>query len=147
MTQSKINFLNDPDTNKISFQKVKCANCGGNHTANYSGCPKRIEFKQIQDSIRDKNLKQKRSKQLSFADAVKSDTIPSQVKSSKVEDFPPLPQSTQQSDPVNSNADTFSNDEIMQITKIVFQRLKSCKSKEEQLLLIFEVTAQFVFPE
>lgn len=34
---------------------VKCANCNGNHTSSYKGCPKRKEFIRIQEKISNKN--------------------------------------------------------------------------------------------
>lgn len=51
------NLVKNNPRSKIPDELVKCANCGGPHTANYSKCPERLKYIRIQGVVREKLVK------------------------------------------------------------------------------------------
>lgn len=141
--------LKDADTNKISQDSVKCANCGSNHTANYSECPKRIEYINTQQKIRLKNSQKQSNdskkqpivqENISFSQIVKSSTnISPNVVSNVMKNIPEVR-------PTN-NPNLFAHNEIMTLFTELIQRLHACTNKTEQLHVIVDVTSKYIFPD
>lgn len=133
----------------IPTHKLKCVNCGGNHTANFSGC----EYLSNQTKVK-REKKQKQNKP-SFSN----------------NDFPTiLPNSTPSYNPFNTKTDTnpfrirgqqnpsfsnvcagesnklFSSDELVAIISETFSCLKNCSTKEDQLMVIFKIVQKYCYP-
>lgn len=131
---------------KIPTHKLKCANCEGNHTANFSGCPKRQS--QLQSVKVQKSKKQN--------EPIYS-TQQAQVQFSN-SDFPPLPSRSQNShtsssrannhtsyaDATNSN-ELFNSEELIQIISDTFHSLRGCKSKEDQIKVVFTIVQKYCY--
>jgi len=148
--------LKDPDTNKIQETSVKCANCGLNHTANFSECPKRLEFINTQRSIQARNSQKLKSNSLSqppiqnrlFSDVIKeSNAKQSASSSSNIQVSSQKVSFLSQKVRPTTNPNLFSHSEIMIIFNELIKRLYSCTNKTEQLQVIIEVTSKYVFPD
>lgn len=121
---------------RVPEHKLKCANCDGNHTAGFIGCPKRP----------------------TRMEKTKSNSYTNKRFDFRNEDFPHMPKSTplpgwrqyQPKDKTNSSSsnDTglFDRNEILPIIGEVMSKLQKCKSKEEQLMTIFEVITKYCMP-
>ncbi|XP_035908840.1 uncharacterized protein LOC118510735 [Anopheles stephensi] len=115
----------------IPAHKLKCANCDGNHPANFWNCPK-------------KPAKPK-------ASAPKKPVSRDFVFEGNA--FPALPPVQTSYSAINQNAshhhtyndELFNTTEITSIVGEVFCKLRSCKSKEQQITAIFEVVSKFCF--
>lgn len=148
----------DPDTNKVIESEVKCANCGGNHTANFNECPKRLEYIKVQQKLRQRNS-EKQAKQMessqsvSFAEVVKK---ANQTKDkSWIKEIPWNHQSqdstlhrkfSNKNNTIINNDNLFSSDEIMSIFMELLEKLKNCSSKIDQLRVTMEITTKYLFP-
>lgn len=148
----------DPDTKKIQQAEVKCANCQQNHTANYSQCPKRLEFINIQKSLQNKNAKPKpQNKVVPSSSAYTGDALFSQIvkeshQNSKLHsDFTKIssqtpPQSNNVKVRLMKNHDMFNSSEILAIFEELLSKLSACESKADQLKATVEVIAKYLFP-
>jgi hypothetical protein len=63
---------------RIPDNMVKCANCAGNHTANFSKCPKRLDYINIKDQINQRNSKTppKRTKDSTISHRLSTNQFP-----------------------------------------------------------------------
>lgn len=133
-------------------ESLKCCNCGGNHQADYVDCPSRQKFIEMRTKLSSKNTKNN-NRAINFPDI------------SQMQHFPPLTPAPRipsawsnqfsfknttanigtSNNTRNTNPDLFNSDEIMQITTEVFAGLRSCKTKEDQLRLIFKITSKYLY--
>ena len=110
---------------------IKCANCSGQHTANYRGCPSRKNYLEKLAKIR----------------AERRNPPP-----------PPPPPRSSQGRPSNSansyaevlknqsaNNELFSMSEFLSLAREMFDRLAKCQTKQQQLLALFELTTKYVY--
>lgn len=136
------------NNNKANIHEslLKCANCGGNHTAGFSGC--------IHN--------QPRPKQWSKAvQPPRRSAIPvAQPFNINAEHFPELhdprrQRSNYSSEPIigeniqmskNSNSSLFSIQEMQVILGEMLSKMRECKSKEDQFQLMFSLAAKYVYP-
>lgn len=51
----------------ILDDKVRCANCGGNHTGNFKGCPELIKYKKLRATLKQRDVKKPVQHALVFA--------------------------------------------------------------------------------
>lgn len=129
---------------KLHQSLLKCANCGGNHTASFTGCPERKRFIVNQQAASARQNKQRPS------------TIRDVINTQRTTDFPVFPQSqyqpAAQTQPKGRSYSTvvqnepnsgelYSPIECKEIFLKFFQTLLNCKSKSEQLQAI----ANFAF--
>lgn len=110
---------------------IKCANCSGQHTANFRGCPTRKNYLERLAKMR----------------AERRNPAPP----------PPPPRSSQgrPSGPTNSyaevlktqgtNKDLFTMSEFLALAREMFDRLAKCQTKQQQLLALFELTTKYVY--
>lgn len=54
LTENCTNFSRAQVSDESKFNSMKCANCLGNHPANYRDCPKKHEYIKIQENIKNK---------------------------------------------------------------------------------------------
>lgn len=124
----------DPE-GKITQTKLRCANCGDHHTANYRGCPVRTTFA-----------------------LPKRKTPPPPQFQLTPDSFPALPTTSRlRIDATNTYADRLRSNhresnindvdlsEIGQIVEDVFNNLSKCKSKKDLISVIVQITAKYCF--
>lgn len=124
---------------------VKCINCfnaglASDHTANWSNCPKRLEYQEIQRRMVMKNPTNKSSRKFMW----------------NREEFPSLPSSrievNRNGQPVAdtsnlnmSSADLFLVMELQHIWQELFTGLRNCRSKEEQLMTLGNIVIKHLY--
>lgn len=121
---------------------VKCSNCSAaglksDHTANWKGCPKRLEFQEIQRRIVTKNPTNK-APRYSFMPE-EFPTLPSHSS------IPLLPQLLPSTSAHPSSGELFSMNELMIIWKDLFQVLKNCRTKEDQLMGLGNMIIKYIY--
>lgn len=136
---------------EVDCSFIKCINCAAaglksDHTANWKNCPKRLEYMEIQKRVVLKNPTNKSSRNFSW----------------NQEEFPALPSLNngfsrvaasqscaapnyaQTSVPVH-NTDLFSVHELQTIWQELFQKLRGCRSKEDQLMTLGNIVIKHLY--
>jgi hypothetical protein len=162
----------DSDTKKVKENELKCANCQQNHASNYSQCPKRIEYKRVQETIRSKNLKNQQRikpvpaykvrKDVSFSTVVKSQPTPSVndrlkwpsldtelncSQNLEIFDVENILNKVRPKNPTDhkEKSSLFSYNELMTILSEALSKLNDCQSKSEQFHVIIELASKYLF--
>lgn len=130
---------------KIPDEKVKCANCGQNHTANFRGCTYRKQYVEIQNSIKPRKINQ--------TPAPRND----------IQNFPHLPRQNNAAtaNRLNDNFTTYNNTssnvqpapprgllnyvECSQIMSELLSRLPNCHTIDAQIQLIYEISFRYTY--
>lgn len=149
----KAALLSDPAVTQRN--NVKCANCGGNHTANFKGCPSRADYLKKQQEL--KQRLQAKNQQLRHPRRA----APTLIDFPPLSDDPPRPtrtssQSISYADVVNAEPsrvlrpqdtepDLFSVAEFMCLARDLFSKLSKCKTKLEQFLAVGELLLTYVY--
>lgn len=151
---SKCSLAHDSST--CVSTNIKCINCDGPHMATSYECPKRKSFIEMRQKMSTKN-NIKKPHILQATPRLDSPVV-----------FPKLPSlnlhsyndgalssnwsfgnkstSTSTNQPLTSNdSDLFNTEEMKIVMSEVFSSLKRCKSKEDQLLLMFEIAAKYIY--
>ena len=120
---------------KIAPTKLRCANCGDHHTANYSGCPTRVSVtKATKAPPKTKEFKYNETSFPSIGNPPKPSQVPinySNVFNSKKK---------------ASTGDFVINfEEICQIVEDVFTHLSECRNKKDLISVIVQITAKYCF--
>lgn len=121
-------------------ETIKCANCSGQHTANYRGCPTR---KNYLAKLAEKKAEARKVQPPPLRPIRKSgNVIPSStpVDTSALSFADALSQGGS-----NNNSNLFTMSEFLAVAREVFARLKSCKSRQDQLEALVELTAKFIY--
>lgn len=126
---------------------VKCANCGAAHTANYRGCSKRADYEKAMQNVATRNLK--------------NNTRPSARNNFNLSssNFPPLSSNhyTPQQPSARRTTDTYSNitrndtnlftsHQLINIMKTMMSRMRHCRTKEDQILVMADIVTTYVYP-
>lgn len=125
----------DPDS-KIPNELVRCANCKGPHTANYSKCPSRAKYLQIRELARNnKHVRPSNRNQGHIAFQRRS-----------YDNRQPSQQMSYANIVANSsfNDQLFSPTECYQIFKKFMNEISRCKSKSEQLDVIARLSFEYL---
>lgn len=152
-------------TAKIDEKFIKCANCGGKHTANYRGCTKRQEMIQLRDAMRKKRVDHQQAVPR-FFDANEFGPLPKtgrpignnswQNHSSHSPNYrfqqkhahqqPPHYDDYQYNDNQNHrDDDLFNAEECKHIMSRFMSKLSTCRSKQDQISIIGELTFEFLW--
>lgn len=152
---------------QLPKEKLSCVNCGQQHTANFHQCVKRQEFINARDhQLRKSRLQRSRREEFQFRqeDFPQSGTLGELPQRSHNHRTPLYSNVLSHREaPANrlqfkqhqthryhhdtpSNHDLFSPEEIVDIVTDVFSRLSTCTTKQQQLKVIFEITAHYCFP-
>lgn len=146
----------------IDTNKAVCCNCKGNHFASNKTCKKREEFismrMKLSSAANSKQVTRNQSRPFSykmneFPALHPNARIPTSTwpfgnqwtfnRKSHIDLQPPAPTTL---NPTSDNVNNlFTTEEIISVTKEVFSGLKLCKSKEEQLEVIFAVAAKYIY--
>lgn len=137
----------------LPTHKLKCANCGGNHTANFFGCPVRINKTAVKEKPKQTTSKQVPQLNGNFPHLPSKPTsqlFPSQPTSlpyasptsfAQRTNFKPFANVT-----ANKPDDLFNPDELVEIIKETFTCLRNCTNKEDQIMVVFKIVQKFCFP-
>jgi len=127
--------FSDKNTKRVQEDKLKCANCGEKHAANYSKCKKRDEFLSIQQKAKPKNKFNTLRHQ--YINSV-SRNYTTQYPLLSTKNSNQLATNTQWADVVSNNhsSELFTHSELINILKEMVMKLKKCKCKSEQLIAI-----------
>jgi hypothetical protein len=137
----------------IDQSKVKCALCGGNHTANYSKCPKRIEYIKSKAAF---NRKQhpKTHQRVEFQPApaldnfnfpgLKNAAAPAWSHGSqrKIPEMTQMPSQVPEYN-VSDDNDLYTAQELMQILKTAISQLARATSKADQFAIVMTLSIQY----
>jgi hypothetical protein len=138
-----------------SRASLKCANCLGNHTANYSACPKRLEYIRIQQDLKEK-YKPKINRNLN-PNTNHSNNYFSNSQSNSGNINNRMHTNTQQiihnnnsalySQVLNNNPtdNLFSLAEILALNKEIILKLNGCRNKVEQFQVITELSIKYLY--
>jgi hypothetical protein len=126
--------------NKIPDQKLKCANCGQNHTANYTKCEKRIEFIERQKLHRSRVQRKNQQYQNNFRPAPELNNF----------HFPQInPQSTpwtRNENPnlqQNTSSNLFNGNELLEIFTDMMSKMQGAQSKMHQIQILGEIVIKY----
>lgn len=120
-------------------EKIRCANCSQNHTANYKGCPQRkryieaLQQRKEQLANRNTNISSAAGRRRSFTSSfvVSGCNFAEALKSN------PTPTQTQQQ--------LFTPDEFVNLARDLITRLSECRSKEMQFAALAELAIKYVY--
>lgn len=139
---------------ECSADLAKCANCGGTHLATSVDCPKRIAFLDMRQKMSAKNNRSKNG-HTRTAPRINSPIMFPELhrKSSELPTSNmiwPFVNKTTFNNIVSQNSQSsastlFTPDEIKVVLPAIFQGLKKCQTKEEQLQVMFEIAAQYIY--
>lgn len=146
-----------------SRSHIKCANCSGNHTANYRGCPSRKRYLEDMQKKKEMQAGSKSRKttpplrrqdfrqlptQLSVAHDANPIYHPNRPSYSQVLQQPSRPvvtQPAQSSCESTPNPDIFTISEFLCLARDLFVRLSACKSKQEQFMALSELMIKYIY--
>lgn len=136
------------DEKRIPANLVKCANCGGNHTAGYSGCKAKYNYEVIQQRMRD-NAR------------INAKTQQNEIPRNNDINFPPLKHITRYVEApkpkqnfwdnrlsLSTNQqqnDLLSADECLQVMNELLQKLAECRTRTQQIRTIGAIAIKYVF--
>ena len=135
------------ENGKVDPSLLRCALCGGNHTACYSLCPKRLEHI---ESMRNNQLQVPPANKGMVSKNGKNTDWPELGESSLKRDHPDVAKSkptTWSSIVKKSNNQIFPDVELWEIFLDFSARLTSCKSRNEQIMTIAELAIKYISPE
>lgn len=144
---------------KIPINLVKCANCGGNHTANFSGCRARSDYETITQRMRENARINNRSHHNNVP-RNDSNNYPHMTSQRFVE--APIPQhnywnSRQNQDRKNQNQDRrsqnrdsmtdemLSPEDCLLAMDELMQALATCRTRTDQIRAIGAITIKYVY--
>lgn len=154
---------------KIDTKFVKCANCGGNHTANYKGCEVRQRIVELRESIRKKNTIIGKQVPPNINDqhtfqrlpptqtpignnswqqtSTSSYARPSSTHQHRNFTAYQQPRQYQTNDPYYQQepCDLFDPDECSMIMDEFMSRLSTCRCKQDQIKIIGQLTFKFLW--
>lgn len=130
---------------KIPDDKVKCTNCNGKHTANFSGCPyrsqlikQRTEFRQRTQVAHQNHRSQSPSPRIDTSNFPQLTTKTQQT----FNWHNPRQKSSQQNHSMN---DLFPHETCNEILNEFINRLSTCRNKIDQIKIIGDLTFKFLF--
>lgn len=135
------------DESECKSTQVKCCNCGGNHQADFMDCPSRNNFIEMRSKFsrqNKKNFANPNDRKVMFTEEnfpplAPAPRLPSAWTSQFSLRAPPTPARTD-----NEQPELFNSAELIKIIKDVFAGLKNCKSKEDQIELVFTISAKYI---
>lgn len=135
------------ENGKIPDQKLYCVHCTHHHTANYHACTKRREYISKQKSLNKPSTRRSfvNAPQLNNVNFPAIPTIPSN-QNSQVPAWTNHQKTNQNSPNLNSSKENelFSPKECFQIFNEFLSKMSSCKSRQEQLQVIGEITFKYL---
>lgn len=157
-------------TKKIDDKFLKCANCGGPHTASYRGCPARLEIIDLRQAMRERRANTQRKPSYNLADRNEFQRLPPpgpprgnnswrdnssfyQQPSHQYQQNLSSHHSNQHQHSRNNinqfqhhdnQNDLFNSDELYMIMEDFMSKLSSCRSKFDQIRIIGQITFKYL---
>lgn len=139
---------------EVDRSKIRCVNCGQQHTANYMGCPDRKNFEELQSKISQKQNSIRPN--LSRSINANNIHISGPPRSEPQQHYNPPRSSPQQfSNPprtkqtfanvTQGNAELFTSEELGTIWREMIFGLKNCKTKMEQVLKLGDIVTKYLY--
>lgn len=126
-----------------SRRLVKCANCSGNHTANFRGCPARKHYLQVLETR--KQQQKAASQRSSTSQRNPLNSVPANGHNgSSFVNGSTFAQVVGDSGG-NSGADLFTITEFLCLARELFCRLDACRNKQQQFLALSELMIKYVY--
>lgn len=153
------------DSCQVLAEEFKCVNCKEKHIASDPECKSRKDFIEMRKKLSAANNKKTVKRSVGFVSSKDEDEFPSLTRRNnfrhqqadnassngmdhKGGNKTNLPRSGSYRDAVRNpqpdDPNLFSTLEIMQITKAVLHGLASCKTKEDQLEVIFQICSKYI---
>ena len=125
-------------------QQIKCANCDGNHTANYRGCTARKTYLEALEKQREKPAVQPPRITISAHQPTSERPAPpgwGRTYASVAAGS----SSTSASPEAGANGDRFTREEFLRMAEEMYGRFQECHTKGQQLLARAELMSKYVF--
>lgn len=137
----------------IPVELIKCGLCGQNHPANFSGCSKRIEFMNRQNVYRARTQNRRppqQSRPAGFAHAPQLDgahfpSIPNANPNGAAWSVQPRIPIQQGQQAPTANQDLFSSGECLNFVKDLMSRMRTCTTREQQILAMSEIVMNHLY--
>lgn len=134
---------------KIPKNKIKCANCWGNHTANFSGCPARLQYLARIDKIRQrsKNIREYSRSQSNNPPFLNDINFPSLINSNAPTwNVQPPNLNSSYSSQLNSlnSSKLLTPAECMLVLNELVTKLSNCNSRVDQIRAIGEIALKYI---
>jgi hypothetical protein len=133
---------------RVADENLKCANCGQRHTANYSKCQVRLEIINRQAKFRSKTQSKQRRPQ-NFVEVPKFNTTNyPRLDTSPVNNIQPISNNSRPTirDALVNNSDLLTPQEITQIFNEMLSKLRTAKTKFDQINIIGEIVIKYAYP-
>ena len=122
---------------------IRCANCSGQHTANYRGCPTRKNYIEKLETLKAKTQRPPSTTQPQILQTAPSTRYRTRQTTS---DHPTSGSYAHiLSSQVSNNSDLFTRAEFLALARELFNRLSNCRSKQQQFLAISELMIKYVY--
>jgi hypothetical protein len=128
---------------KIPKNKIKCVNCWGDHTANFSGCPARLQYQAKIGKIRQRsrNIRENLRSQFRMAPELNDFNFPT-IHNTHNSTWTAPPQNPGTS---NQNQNKLlSPTECMTVFNEIVTKLSHCSSRVDQLRVIGEIALKYI---
>ena len=136
------NLFPDNPKSKIPQQLVKCANCGGPHTANYSECPERLKYLEIRKRSNEKHPSvQHRNKNFQHIPSSNKPISHNIMHNSNDRDF--VPNRPTYAKTLQSSNDLLSPNECYNMFKDFMNAIMKCKTRQDQIDTIARLSLNF----
>lgn len=148
----------DATTKKVPDHLLKCANCGGNHTASSRNCPERLKLiKKRHDAIKQRANNDTRTQYVRQFNNY-NDNFPSFQSNTHVNNVNnrttllPYASAVKSSTTINNpsgqtNSNILRPSQLMQIFREIVNICSTCKSKEEQLIALSTIVEKYVLDD
>lgn len=145
------------DDNKIPANLVKCANCGGNHTAGFSGCKAKYNYEIIQQRMREnaRTSSNNRASRVPNNDFQNFPHISQQTKAQQRFVNAPIPQQNfwqnrqnpnlNHSHTNNDNSNLLNEQECLNAFDELLEKLPECRTKVQQIRTIGAIVIKYVY--
>lgn len=136
-----------PDEKRtIPVALVKCANCGKNHTANFSGCAKRHHYLTIQQRIRQENQMRHQHRVAKPPYENNERSFPSFGNPNPLAQGNPWHHNTPLGETNNhEQTDLFNGQECSIIMKEMMEKLSNCRTKCQQIQVMWDISTKYVY--
>lgn len=134
--------------NKIPANLVKCANCGGNHTAGFSGCRARQNYEAIQKRMRENSrMSTKNRPSVPLNDNVNFPPVTQQRRPQFVDAPPPRTNfwNNRSTKDTQHQQNLLSADECLQAMNELLDELSKCQTRNQQIRAIGAIAIKYTY--
>uniref|UniRef100_A0A336MVL1 CSON007757 protein n=1 Tax=Culicoides sonorensis TaxID=179676 RepID=A0A336MVL1_CULSO len=142
------------DDHKIPPNLVKCANCGKNHTASFTGCAKRYNYVNLQQRMKENSRKNSKFQQKSSPQPDTSnfphynnDSVRKSVNVPSTPHPPPNYWENRNTNNLNNNKNSnkFNSKELIEVFHELIEKLEKCQTAKDQVTVLGELVIKYVY--